>query len=491
MTHKGTVEQVNIDWRPDRKLEIPIYEQIVKYVSRKVSLGEWTVGMRLPSQRDMAKLWEVNRSTVVTAMDELISCGILESGYGRGTKVAGNTWSVLMSEQRPDWSRYIRAGEFRANRETIQVINKLEFDDYIRLGTGEPDPALFPKDMMEEVLAELAGDISSLNYLEPLGLLKLRQALSAHLQKEGIYVPPSCILITSGSLQALQLISICMLKRNSTVFAEVPSYLNSLQIFQSAGMEITGVPMDEEGIMYRQLENRIKGFNRNDYDHILYTIPTFQNPTGILMSEKRREELFSLCQEYRLPVIEDTAYSQIYFKEKPPLPLKARDKNGMVLYLGTLSKSLAPGLRIGWVVGPESVVQRLGDVKMQVDYGASSLSQWVAARFLETGMYDEYLDKYRAAMKERRDKALIAMEKHLAGKAEWRAPEGGFYIWTTLGEDISTEQLFRKALEKKILLNPGNVYDFQVNRSLRISYAYEDSETFEKAVRQLAELLPC
>ncbi|MDO4486279.1 MAG: PLP-dependent aminotransferase family protein [Bacillota bacterium] len=489
MALNGIVENINIDWYPDRNSQMPIYEQIVKYVCRKVSSGEWTVGMKMPSQRELAHKWGVNRSTVVTAMDELASYGIIECGYGGGTRIAGNTWSVLMSEQGADWNRYIRAGEFQANLSTIQIINKLEFDDYIRLGTGEPDPKLFPSEMMKDIMVELSGNMISLNYLEPLGLRKLREVLSVRLEKEGIYAPPSCILITSGSLQALQLISICMLKRGSTVFAEAPSYLKSLQIFQSAGMNIEGIPMDEEGIRYEAIAKHIKGFSRKDYDHMLYTIPTFQNPTGILMSEMRREELFSFCQDYRLPVIEDSAYSQIWFDRKPPLSLKARDRNGMVLYLGTLSKSLAPGLRIGWIVGPESVVQRLGDVKMQIDYGASSLSQLVAARFLETGMYDEYLTEYRVEMKKRRDNALKAMEKYMSGKAEWRQPEGGFYIWTTLKGNVSTDQLFRKALSQNILLNPGNIYDFASNKALRISYAYEDPENFEKGIKTVSELI--
>lgn len=489
MAAKSIVGKINTDWKPDRSSGIPLYEQIVKYVCRKVSSGEWTAGMKMPSQRELAQQWNVNRSTVVTAMDELASYGIFESSFGGGTKIAGNTWSVLMSEQGPDWNRYISSGEFKANQSTIQIINKLEFDDYIRLGTGEPDPRLFPAGMMKEIMNELSENITSLNYLEPLGLQRLRDALAVRLREEGIDVPPSCILITSGSLQALQLISIGMLKRGSTVFAEAPSYLKSLQVFQSAGMNIEGIPMDEEGIKFRLIEDKIKRFNRIDYDHLLYTIPTFQNPTGILMSENRRSELFDFCRGHGMPIIEDTAYSQIWFGRKPPLSLKARDENGLVLYLGTLSKSLAPGLRIGWIVGPESVVQRLGDIKMQTDYGASSLSQWVAARFLETGFYDSYLLEYREEMKKRRDSALKAMEKYMTGKADWNCPDGGFYIWTTIKGSISTDQLFKKALKKKILLNPGNIYDFSANRSLRISYAYEDEVTFEKAIKEIADMI--
>ena len=168
MAAKSIVGKINTDWKPDRSSGIPLYEQIVKYVCRKVSSGEWTAGMKMPSQRELAQQWNVNRSTVVTAMDELASYGIFESSFGGGTKIAGNTWSVLMSEQGPDWNRYISSGEFKANQSIIQIINKLEFDDYIRLGTGEPDPRLFPADMMKEIMNEMAENITSLNYLEPL-----------------------------------------------------------------------------------------------------------------------------------------------------------------------------------------------------------------------------------------------------------------------------------------------------------------------------------
>ena len=188
--------------------------------------------------------------------------------------------------------------------------------------------------------------------------------MSEHLKKQGIDADPSCILITSGSLQALQLISVCMLKPGSVVYTEAPSYLKSLQVFPSAGIKLSGIPMDQEGIRYWNIDSRIGAKNAAATENaLLYTIPTFHNPTGILMSERRRQELFRFCAGNRLPIIEDNAYGELWFDEKPPKPLKAMDRHGMILYLGTISKTLAPGLRIGWLVGPESVVERLGDVQ--------------------------------------------------------------------------------------------------------------------------------
>ncbi|MFV0517053.1 MAG: PLP-dependent aminotransferase family protein [Aminipila sp.] len=473
---------LNIDWKPDKASDTPIYKQISEYISGKVSCGDWIVGNKLPSQRKLAELFNVNRSTIVAAMEELASYGMLESEHGGGTKIASNTWSRFMSVP-PDWNKYITSGPFKSNMPTIQIINKLEFDDkYIRLGTGELSPKLFPHDLMHKVFRKLPSKIPSLNYLGPLGLPELRRSLCQRLSMQGIEASESSLVITSGSLQALQLISVCMLKPGSTVFTEAPTYLKSLQVFQSAGMKLSGIPMDKNGMMYWHINSSL-------HNSLLYTIPTHQNPTGIVMSEDRRRDLFNFCSNNMLPMIEDDAYGDLWLDSPPPKPIKSMDKNGMILYLGTMSKTLAPGLRIGWLVGPESVVYRIGDVKMQVDYGASSVSQWALTEFLDSGYYDEYLIYLKAELKYRRELFLSLLNKYFDELATWNIPAGGFYIWLKLKNNISMDKLFQKSLENNILLNPGNIYDFSENNSIRLSYAYADPEDFEKAIKSLSEIV--
>ncbi len=475
--------QIVIDWKPDKNGNEPVYQQIINYISRKISSGDWTISSRLPSQRVLAERFGVNRSTIVRALEELCSFGVLEGVTGRGTVVTSNTWSVLMSTAPPDWGNYLKAGTFQENVPTIQAINKLEFkEDIIRLGTGELSPDLFPAEMMRDVFQRLSDRIPSLNYLEPLGLPELRVALSERLKTQGIHADPSCILITSGSLQALQLISVCMLKPGSVVYTESPSYLKSLQVFPSAGMRLSGIPMDREGILYWNIATDRKDLG----DSLLYTIPTFHNPTGTLMSETRRHELFRFSACNRLPMIEDNAYGELWLDQKPPDPLKTMDRHGMILYLGTISKTLAPGLRIGWLVGPESVVERLGDVKMQVDYGASSVSQWALAELLVTGLYDRYLNQLRGKLIKRRDHALALLERHMKEYAQWDKPSGGFYIWLRLKGKVPVDQLFQTMLKKQVLINPGNVYDFGRSQAIRLSYAYAGEEELETGIKKLA-----
>ncbi|HMM19235.1 MAG TPA: PLP-dependent aminotransferase family protein [Selenomonadales bacterium] len=477
---------VAIDWKPDPASKVPVYKQIVSFISRKISSGDWLVGYKLPAQREMAKLFNVNRSTVVEALEELKAQGLIEGNFGQGTQIVNNTWSLMISTPPTNWQSYISSGIHQANLPTVQVINKQEFMAGItRLSTGEISPDLFPYDMMQKVLCKLPERVHSLSYIEPLGLPELRKTLSRYLEKYGLKVSPSNLLIVSGSLQALQLISIGLLQPGSTVFVETPSYIKSLHVFQSAGMKLAGVPMDDRGLLPAMLSRK----KSSRGTALLYTIPTFHNPTGTVMTEDRRRELLEWCAGNRLPMIEDDAYRELWLDEPPPLPMKARDQSGTVLYTGTVSKTLAAGLRLGWLAGPEPVVERLGDVKMQTDYGTSSLSQWALTEWIESGLYDEHLAILRKRLKERREYVLRVLEGCFKGLAAWNTPAGGFYIWLRLPDGVPTEKLFHLALAEKLLINPGSLYDFAKNPYIRISYAFAPLAALDRGLVRLAELV--
>jgi len=476
-----------IHWQPDRELDMPVYAQIVRFVCNRVAAGDWAIGMTLPSQRQLAEAFGVNRSTIVTAMTELTGDGILETDHGAGTRVASNTWPIMI-KQAVDWGTYMSGGIIKANLLPVQAISRYETDQSMtRLGTGELGPGLFPCHMWQKALDAVSQSVTSLGYAEPLGMLELRTALSAYLQRWGISAPPSCILITSGALQALQLISFSMLQPGSTVYTEAPTYLKSLQLFQSARQHLEGIPLDSEGIQYWRLPTKTEQSGRNQ--SILYTIPTNHNPTGITMSVQRRRELVEFCTRWQLPIIEDDAYGTLYFGDEILPSLKSFDKNGVVIYMGTASKSLAAGLRVGWVVAPEAVVQRLGDVKMQMDYGASSVSQLIFAEFLRSGMYDDYTLFLRTELLKRRDNAIVVLERYFKEIAVWNVPLGGFYIWVTLQVKVPMDVLFRRAVREGLLLNPGDIYDFYPNRSLRISYSYAGCSEFTAGIKKLAHII--
>jgi GntR family transcriptional regulator of abcA and norABC len=477
---------LSIEWLPNKKDLLPLYQQIATYIKGKIHTGDWPVHTKLPPQREMARLFQVNRSTLTTALDELIADGLLQSKVGSGIWVANNTWSVFTANARSNWNTYVDSGICLPNFPAIQEINRSEFNpSMIRLGTGELSPELIPAALMKKVLEKLPHQITSFGYEEPKGLHFLREQISRYLQTFSIHASPASILIVSGALQALQLICLGLLPKKSTILLEKPSYLFSLQLFQSMDMQFSGLPLDAQGLQASALQYQK---NRKN-PAVLYTIPCFHNPSGILMSEKRRLEILTLCQQEQIPIIEDDVYRELWLDAPPPLPIKAMDKDGRVLYIGSLSKALSPGLRIGWIAGPETIIERLADVKMQNDYGSSSLSQWAAAEWLASGLYHNHLEDLRSHLKIRRQAALDALDKHFSDLATWQIPLGGFYIWLKLLHPVCMQKLFKLALAEGLLINPGNIYDYLSNQHLRLSYSYASLPELQNGLYRLSLLI--
>ncbi len=477
------MQALKINWQPDKAATTPIYQQITNYFQRQITRGDWPVGAKLPSQRHLAEAFAVNRSTLITALDELIAVGLITSNPGSGMVVSGNHWSSLLAEH-VNWSQYVKAGQFKPNSHALQKINQFETDAVIRLSTGEPAPEQFPQALFQKAFDHLGHNLTSLNYTEPAGILALREQIARHLLKVGIHTQPENILITSGSLQALQLVSMSLFPTNATIYTEAPTYVKSLHVFQSAQTHLAGIPMDSQGLAYWQMTPPAK-----DEHAIIYSIPTFNNPTGIVMSTERRQQTLQYAQEHRLPILEDAAYQDVWFNQQPPQPLKALDTTGNVIYFGSISKSLAPGLRIGWTVAAKPVIDRLTDVRMQTDYGASSLSQLVLAEILADPEYDTYQEHFRTVLAQKAAAAQTILHQYWDDFATWQAPTGGFYLWVRLDDAINIPKLFDLATAQNVLFNPGSIYDFQPNQYIRLSFSYESSARFEQGIQILTKLI--
>ncbi len=466
--------------------KLPKYIQIIQFIKEKIGNGEWPIGSKIPSQRTLAKHFEVNRSTVITALEELTADGLIEGRMGKGTVVTNNTWTLLAKNSAPDWDQYVTSGIQQPSQKIVQEINKSESNsDLIQLSKGELSHEIFPLAAMKKMMGKVSQNIEAFGYEEPKGYLPLREALSGYLRTIGIQASSSSILIVSGALQALQLISMGLLQRGSTVYLDQPSYLYSLHVFQSAGMKLTGVPMDNDGLLPEHIHMARGERGRA----ILYTNPCFHNPTGILMSKKRREEILAASENAQLPIIEDDIYRELWIDEIPPDPIKTIDKNGHVLYIGSLSKTLSPGLRIGWIVGPEPVIERLSDIKMQTDYGSSSLSQRVAAEWFTSGEYQQHLEQVRRQLKVRRQLVMSLLETNLKNVATWNMPKGGFFVWVKILPSLSMKLLYTKALKKGILLNLGSIYAQEKGNYIRLSYAYASLEDLQKGIYELGLMI--
>ncbi|OWA36035.1 GntR family transcriptional regulator [Saccharibacillus sp. O16] len=472
-----------MDWKPSHNPHHTLQAQIVAWVAARIEHGDWAAGTRLPAQRELAARWGVNRSTVQAAIDELRAEGLLETRRGSGAYVSGSAWNALLARSQPNWQRHIRASVHKPNRHTIRLINDHEPDpSLIRLGTGELSPELLPAGELERSLRDLKLDPRAIGYSEPLGSLRLRRALGVQLERIGIQTQPDNICIVSGALQALQLIAVGLLEEGSTVFHEPVSYLNSVHPFQSAGMRM--LPFRHGSQLQEQLARAARG-----RQSLLYAVPTLNNPTGRSWNLDQRSSVYDACSELRIPIVEDDVYRDLLFAPGP-LPIKAADRSGQVLYLGSLSKSLSPGLRIGWVVAPSPVAARLADVKMQTDYGSSAFSQEIAAHWLESGLYERNVEQLREKLRQRALSTQEMLNARFSELADWEPPEGGFYIWLRFRQPIVDKGLFRRLLARKVLVNPGYIYDPGDLHHIRLSYAYasdEDMRTGLEVLREEAE----
>ncbi|WP_129691890.1 PLP-dependent aminotransferase family protein [Gottfriedia acidiceleris] len=468
-------------WKPNRDSHLTVQEQIVDWIKSRIERGDWSVGTKIPTQRQLATQFNVNRSTVQLALDELRADGLIESKMGSGVFVANNSWNVLLSKYQPNWQRHIESSIHKPNYHTIQLINEHEqMDHIIRLGTGELSPELLPTKEIEDSLRKISLDSKAIGYSSPQGSEKLRVILCNYLKKRGIESAPENILIVSGALQALQLIAVGLLEEGSILFQEQFSYLNSVHPFQSNGMRMISVSREH------QLKENLRA-HKGKRQSLFYCVPTLNNPTGYNWSLKEKQNLYNTCKELQIPIIEDDVYHELLFESSSPA-IKSLDTSGQVLYIGSVSKTLSPGLRIGWVVAPSPVIERLADIKMQTDYGSSAFSQEIVSHWISNGLYEKHLVYLREQLQRRAKYVEEILKKEFKKIASWKKSEGGFYIWLRFHNPIVNKTLFLKLLKQNILINPGYIYEPRDLHHIRLSYAYASLEDLKKGLNILLQI---
>lgn len=462
-----------LNWKPDRTLSISLANQIVHWMTDQILNGHWPNGTKLPAQRQLALSLGVNRSTLQEAIDELKADGILCSKVGSSTFVSNDSWNILVKQKQPNWQKYIETSIHKANYQTIQLINEFEQDEsIIRLSTGELSPSLLPTEKIQQSLRHLKLDGKAIGYSSPQGSLALRQALVHYLKKRNIETTVDNICIVSGGLQALQLIAVGLLEPGSTVLQEEYSYLNSVHPFQSYGMNLHSISSSSDQMV---IQRKLSGQN------IFYAIPTLHNPTGAIWSQQKKDQFYEQCLATNMPIIEDDVYFELAFEKLSP-PLKAIDSAGQVVYLGSVSKTLSPGLRIGWVVAPAPVIKRLADIKMQMDYGSSAFSQEIVTHWLTNGLYEEHIRDLKSKLQKRALYMEKLLTQYFSSIASWEKSKGGFYIWLKFHEPIVTSALFYKLLKQKVLINPGYIYEPKDTFHIRLSYAYANEEDLKRGL---------
>jgi DNA-binding transcriptional MocR family regulator len=505
--------------RLDRDSHTPLYIQIRNQLREMILEGTLSEGSRLPPERKMAAALGVNRSTVVNAYRELAADGLVEAHVGRGTTVcrppavspstplrAGAVEWPVGEAPRPErdeasgseaalthplvWNEYFvsrpEGGRDPLLRDLMALLTR---SDTISFAAGIPAPELYPLDDFRQAMTHVLKTAGQ-TLLQPCpieGYYPLRQTIAQRMAGRGVTVRAENILIVTGSQQGLDLIARAFLRAGDEVVVEAPSYLGALQIFGAAGARLLGVPLDREGMRLDVLENILIRYRPK----LIYTLPTFQNPSGRTMTPRRRLRLLELARRHRVPVVEDDPYGELYYTDQAPSPLLALDQDGYVIYLSTFSKTLFPGLRLGWVAAPRPVIERLSQIKQLADLHCSTLIQGAVHEFCQRGALDRHLDHVRDLYRQRRDAMLAALAEYGPAGLEWDEPQGGFNLWCRLPPGLKARRLMAEAAQQSVALVPGEVFypDGGGQEEMRLNFSCPPVALIEEGIQRLGAAL--
>jgi len=394
-------------------------------------------------------------------------------------------------------SRYsLRATEVKSSaiRELLRVSGK---PGMISFAGGLPAPEVFPVERFKEACEKVLREHSALalQYGATEGCEVLRAMIARHMARYGIQAHVDNVLITSGSQQALDLIGKLFIDSGDRVLVEAPTYLGALQAFSVYGAQYLSVPVDADGLRTELLEDTLRLGPK-----FMYVLPNFQNPAGVTLSEGRREQLILLADKYGIPVIEDDPYGQLRYEGKHIAPLVVLDRQNMrrdddfsfgnVIYLSTFSKTLAPGLRLGWIVAPTEVIGKLTQLKQGADLHTSTFTQLMAYEVARGGFLDHHVRQIRKVYRERRDVMLQALAEFFPSEVTWTRPKGGLFLWISLPQGMDSQSLFRSALAENVAFVPGDSFyaikDRESNRHLRLNFSYCSPAQIREGIRRLS-----
>lgn len=377
----------------------------------------------------------------------------------------------------------------------IREILKLMTDpEIISFAGGMPNPETFPisiiQELMEEVLHRPPSE--NLQYGITEGQSFLRHTLVDLMRKRDVSCGPEDIVVTSGAQQGIDLASQLLLETGRDVVTESPTFIAAIIGFRGYGAEIHGVPLDRDGITVDRLDDWLKKHSRiESRPTMIYVIPNFQNPSGVTTSEVRRRALLDIANEHDLIILEDDPYYDLRFEGEPKKPVKAFDDEGRVIYAGSFSKILSPGLRIGWISASEAVAGKIAMIKQTVDVSTNVLSQSIANEYIIRGHLERHLPKIKQLYGHKRDVMLSALEENFPAGSTWTRPEGGMFLWVELPEPMDTDRLQKRALERKVAFVPGRLFfpDGSGKNTMRLSYSHPTDEKIRAGIARLGEII--
>ncbi len=364
----------------------------------------------------------------------------------------------------------------------------------ISFAGGLPNPEAFPTDTTRKIVNELLDEIPQkvLQYGSTEGVPELRGALVEHMHKRGMKIDKNQILITHGSQQALDLLSKVLLDPGDTIIVGSPTYLGATGAFRAFQARMETVPVGEEGMDMDELDKRLEELIKTGKKpKFIYSVPTFQNPSGVTISGKNRERLLEIAAKYDVLIVEDSPYSYLRYEGEPQPHLLSLDGEDRVVRMQTFSKILAPGFRIAWTVGPAQLIDKMVIAKQATDLCTNPFGQYVAYKYVSSGAIDEHIDYIKKLYNEKRLTMLEAMDEHFPPEAKWKKPLGGMFIWVTLPEYINTREMFEKALQCDVAYVVGDAFyvENEGYNTLRLNFSHSSEEEIKEGIKRLGVVI--
>ena len=479
----------------DRQSEVPIYQQIKTYLRQGILSGSLAPDTRLPASRQLAQDLGVNRITVENAYAELETEGLIYSKLGSGTYVLPPDPLIPLPKSSgapwPLWQQSVQEeSKITRNRFPEGMLKVARHPHPIDLASGIGDANLFPAEDFRKVLQTVMrrDGIAALDYGEHNGHAPLRESIAHILASQGIQTQPENILITAGSQQALSLVSQLLLKPGDIILVESPTYSGALELFRALDFKVVGVPVDEHGMQVEELEKLLQ----QHHPKLIYTIPTFHNPTGTCLSGPRRRQLIVLADRYNVPILEDDFVGDLRYEGRTQPALKALDPGGRVIYVSTFSKMLMPGLRVGFLAAEGPIYDCLVDFKRVNDLATSTLVQRALQAYLTVGRYQAHLRRSCQIFRRRRDMILSAIQRYLPEGIQLDPPQGGLFIWLQLPENLDSEKLLPLAWEEGVGFAPGNGFfpeEIHGRNWLRLNFVARPPDQVDEGIKRLGKAI--
>jgi len=369
-----------------------------------------------------------------------------------------------------------------------------ERPEVISLAGGLPDTSTFPPDTFAAVAQRIATEscAKALQYGPTEGLEGTKECIAEVMAAEGMQVDLEDMLVTTGGQQVLDLVTKTLIDPGDVVIAEGPTYPGAVPVFSAYQADLVQIDMDADGMRVDLLEEALGRLDREGRrPKFVYTVPSFQNPAGVTMSQPRRRRLVELAHEHELLVLEDNPYGLLRYEGDPPPPLLSLDGGVYVMYLGTFSKILSPGIRLGWVVAPPPVLEKINLGKQATDLCTSTLSQLMVQAYFAEGRWRDYVDSLTEIYRGRRDTMLDALADHFPPQADWTRPSGGLFIWATLPDFIDTTDLLARALQENVAFVPGEAafLDGRGRNAMRLNFSGSDEGAIHEGIRRIGEVV--